>query len=290
MGVESRYGLKFGYMDHGPRNLITDVPGVRVGQVTLHDGEVHTGVTAIIPHTGDVFHEKCLAGAHVINGFGKSIGLVQVQELGTLETPILLTNTLSVGTVSTALVEYMLERNDDIGLDAGTVNSLVMECNDARLSDIRGLHITKEHARAALDAAADTFAQLLSAAANEVEEPVKRRVLAQMLYHLGRWIYLIDGADDLKKDAESGNYNPVALRYGLTDGTWTPESRRDFATTLDHSIHQMAAAFELWDFGVWTPVLQSTFYGGLFQVGKAVLDGSFHRPSRKNIREIEETE
>lgn len=157
MGVESRYGLKFGYMDHGPRNLITDVPGVRVGHVTLHDGEVHTGVTAIIPHTGDVFHEKCLAGAYVINGFGKSIGLVQVQELGTLETPILLTNTLSVGTVSTALVEYMLERNDDIGLDAGTVNSLVMECNDARLSDIRGLHITKEHARAALDAAADTL-------------------------------------------------------------------------------------------------------------------------------------
>lgn len=141
-----------------------------------------------------------------------------------------------------------------------------------------------------IDAAADTFAQLLSGAADEVEEPVKRRVLAQMLYHLGRWIYLIDGADDLKKDAESGNYNPVALRYGLTDGTWTPESRRDFATTLDHSIHQMAAAFELWDFGVWTPVLQSTFYGGLFQVGKAVLDGRFHRPSRKNIREIEETE
>ena len=118
MGVESRYGLKFGYMDHGPRNLITDVPGVRVGHVTLHDGEVHTGVTAIIPHTGDVFHEKCLAGAHVINGFGKSIGL-----------------------------------------DTGTVNSLVMECNDARLSDIRGLHITKEHARAALAAASETFAE-----------------------------------------------------------------------------------------------------------------------------------
>lgn len=159
MGVESRYGLTFGYMEHGQRNLITDVPGVRVGQVTLHGGEVHTGVTAIIPHTGDVFHEKCLAGAHVINGFGKSIGLVQVQELGTLETPILLTNTLSVGTVSTALVEYMLERNDDIGLDAGTVNSLVMECNDARLSDIRGLHVTKEHARAALAAASETFAE-----------------------------------------------------------------------------------------------------------------------------------
>ena len=155
---------------------------------------------------------------------------------------------------------------------------------------LKALSQLEKEKSSSIDAAADTFAQLLSGAADEVEEPVKRRVLAQMLYHLGRWIYLIDGADDLKKDAESGNYNPVALRYGLTDGTWTPESRRDFATTLDHSIHQMAAAFELWDFGVWTPVLQSTFYGGLFQVGKAVLDGSFHRPSRKNIREIEETE
>lgn len=141
-----------------------------------------------------------------------------------------------------------------------------------------------------MDRAADSFAVLLSSAAEELTDPIRKRIMEQILYHLGRWIYLIDGADDLKKDAESGNYNPVALRYGLTDGTWTPESRRDFATTLDHSIHQMAAAFELWDFGVWTPVLQSTFYGGLFQVGKAVLDGSFHRPSRKNIREFEETE
>ena len=141
-----------------------------------------------------------------------------------------------------------------------------------------------------MDRAADSFAVLLSNAAEELTDPIRKRIMEQILYHLGRWIYLIDGADDLKKDAESGNYNPVALRYGLTDGVWTPESRRDFATTLDHSIHQMAAAFELWDFGVWTPVLQSTFYGGLFQVGKAVLDGSFHRPSRKNIREIEETE
>ena len=115
MGVESRYGLNFGYMDHGPRNLITDVPGVRVGHVTLHDGEVHTGVTAIIPHTGDVFHEKCLAGAHVINGFGKSIGLVQVQELGTLETPILLTTTLSVGTAADTFAE------GDVGAGAGMV-------------------------------------------------------------------------------------------------------------------------------------------------------------------------
>ena len=140
-----------------------------------------------------------------------------------------------------------------------------------------------------MDKAADTFAVLLSSAAEGVEEPVRRRVLEQILYHLGRWVYLIDAADDLKKDAESGNYNPVALRYGLKDGTWDPESRHAFAVTLDHSIHQMAAAFELWNFGVWTTVLQTTFYAGLFRVGHAVLEGTYHRRDRKNIREIEET-
>ena len=140
-----------------------------------------------------------------------------------------------------------------------------------------------------MDKAADTFAVLLSSAAEGVEEPVRRRVLEQILYHLGRWVYLIDAADDLKKDAESGNYNPVALRYGLKDGAWDPESRHAFAVTLDHSIHQMAAAFELWNFGVWTTVLQTTFYAGLFRVGHAVLECTFHRRDRKNIREIEET-
>ena len=110
--------------------------------------------------------------------------------------------------------------------------------------------------------------------------------MEQILYHLGRWIYLIDGADDLKKDAESGNYNPVVSAVRI-DGRHSGRRRAagTLPSTLDHSIHQMAAAFELWDFGVWTPVLQSTFYGGLFQVGKAVLDGSFHRPSRERISE-----
>ena len=157
----------------------------------------------------------------------------------------------------------------------------------------RQLHMLGELEKAkdpSMDKAADTFAVLLSSAAEEIEDPIRRRILEQILYHLGRWVYLIDAADDLKKDAESGNYNPVALRYGLTDGTWDPESRHAFAVTLDHSIHQMAAAFELWDFGVWTAVLQTTFYAGLFQMGHAVLDGTYHRRHhRKNIREIEET-
>ena len=118
---------------------------------------LNTGVTAVIPHGGNMFQDKCVAAAHVINGFGKSAGLLQVQELGTLETPVLMTNTLSVGTVTTALVEYMLEQNEDIGVSTGTVNSVVMECNDGHLNDIRGLHVTKEHARAAIEAAAETF-------------------------------------------------------------------------------------------------------------------------------------
>ncbi len=141
-----------------------------------------------------------------------------------------------------------------------------------------------------IDQAADAFAALLAAAAQEVDDPIRRRVLEQLLYHLGRWVYLVDAADDLKKDALSGDYNPVALRFGLGDGVWTAEARREFAATLDHSIHMMATAFELWDFGVWTPVLESTLYTGLFQVGKAVLDGTFRAVRRGRIRKNHKNE
>lgn len=157
MGVQKEFGFTLGRMAKGRRNLITDVPGVKVGQISIHDGEIHTGVTAILPHTGDIFHDKCPAASHVINGFGKSTGLVQVDELGTIETPLILTNTLSVGTASTALVRYMLERNADIGVDTGTVNPMVFECNDGYLNDIRGLHVKQEHVLEALAAASDEF-------------------------------------------------------------------------------------------------------------------------------------
>lgn len=141
-----------------------------------------------------------------------------------------------------------------------------------------------------IDRAADAFAVLLGTAAQEVDNPVRRRVLEQLLYHLGRWVYLVDAADDLKKDAASGNYNPVALRFGLEGGVWTAEARQEFAATLDHSIHMMATAFELWDFGVWTPVLESTLYTGLFGVGKAVLDGTFQAVRRGRIRKNHKNE
>ena len=141
----------------GERDLITDVPGVKVGHVTLKEGDIHTGVTAVLPHGDNCFQNKVMAGVSVINGFGKSVGLIQIQELGTIETPILLTNTLSVGTACEELTRYMLEGNPDIGVTTGTVNCVVTECNDGRLNDIRGLHVRPEHVREALANAGEDF-------------------------------------------------------------------------------------------------------------------------------------
>lgn len=151
MGLQKETGIVIGKGTPGPKNLITDVPGVTVGHVTVKDGEINTGVTAILPHQGNIFQDKVLAASAVINGFGKSMGLVQVEELGTIETPIVMTNTLSIGIAATALVKYMLKQNPDIGDTTGTVNPLVCECNDGRLNDIRGLHVTEDHVLQALE-------------------------------------------------------------------------------------------------------------------------------------------
>ena len=136
-----------------------------------------------------------------------------------------------------------------------------------------------------IDAAADTFARLLSDAAGEVQEPVKSRVLAQLLYHLGRWIYLIDAADDLKKDTESGNYNPLLYRYHTENGVLGDADRLALAETLDASIERMASAYALYDYGVWTPILDSIFYESLYGIGKAVLDGTYRRRTRTRYGE-----
>lgn len=145
MGLDNKLDINIGKLKKGKNNLITDVSGVKVGHVTIKDGDINTGVTAILPHTGNMFKDKVMASSFVINGFGKSIGLVQVDELGTIETPIILTNTLSVGTASTALVKYMMKQNSDIGDTTGTVNCTVCECNDGYLNDIRGLHVEEKH-------------------------------------------------------------------------------------------------------------------------------------------------
>ena len=127
-----------------------------------------------------------------------------------------------------------------------------------------------------LDEPADTFAALLAAVAGELEDPVRRRVLEQLLYHLGRWIYLVDALDDLREDAETGNYNPLLLRFAPAGGVLSGPDKAAVASTLDASVRQMAAAFELWDFGPWSGVIRSAVYQGLYCVGNAVLDGTFH--------------
>ncbi len=141
----------------GKRNAITDVPGVKVGHATIADGEIQTGVTAILPHEGNIFQEKLPAGHAVFNGFGKTTGLIQIDELGVIETPIVLTNTLSVGSGYAALVKHALAQNKDIGVNTGTVNPVVCECNDGNLNDIRGMHVTEEYFFSALESAAADF-------------------------------------------------------------------------------------------------------------------------------------
>ncbi|MBT2570840.1 P1 family peptidase [Planococcus sp. ISL-110] len=145
------YGVEIGSMKPGALNAITDVTGVTVSHVTLSDGNMQTGVTAILPHQGDVFHNKLIASSHVINGFGKTMGTIQLAELGTLETPIVLTNTLNVGTAANAVIDYMLEKNPDIGNTTGTVNPIIGECNDMFLNDVRGRFVKEQHVRQALD-------------------------------------------------------------------------------------------------------------------------------------------
>ncbi len=127
-----------------------------------------------------------------------------------------------------------------------------------------------------MDEPADTFARLLSGVSAEVADPVKRRVLEQLLYHLGRWIYLVDAADDLAGDFASGSYNPLIPRFSLHSGALPEEAKETLAASLDHSIRLMGAAFELWDFGLWSNIIRATIYEGLFLVGKSVLDRTFH--------------
>ena len=138
------YGIKIGELEPGKLNAITDIQGICVGHQTMDHDCAKTGVTVVIPSKLNIFKNKLLAACNVINGFGKSIGTVQIEELGTLETPIAMTNTLSTGIVTDALVQYMLENNPDIGLETGTVNPVVCECNDGNLNHIRKSNVKQK--------------------------------------------------------------------------------------------------------------------------------------------------
>jgi len=135
-------GLEIGLFQPGQWNAITDVPGVKVGHETIIRGDnVRTGVTIISPHDGNLFENKVMGAVHVTNGFGKALGFTQVEELGTIETPIGLTNTLNIFIVANAIVDYMISKNPTIR----SVNPVVGETNDSGLNDIQGRHVLKKH-------------------------------------------------------------------------------------------------------------------------------------------------
>ena len=155
-------GIQIGDLPTGPHNGITDVRGVRVGHCTVIKGEgkseigkgpLRTGITAILPAPPtDIITNKIQAAAHVINGFGKSVGLMQIEELGTIETPILITSTLNVGKVADGLLDYLIM---DEGLEWPSINSVVMECNDSFLNEAWGRHLGKPEVVEAIKAVSD---------------------------------------------------------------------------------------------------------------------------------------
>jgi len=148
------HGVRVGGMEPGETNSLTDVPGVLVGHATVIDGpSIRTGVTAIRPHPRDLFAEKVKAASVVLNEFGKPIGLPQIDELGVIETPILLTSTMAVGKVADALITWVLDHRDVGAPPVTSLNPIVAECNDSYLNDIRARRIEGRHVYAALDGA-----------------------------------------------------------------------------------------------------------------------------------------
>ncbi|MFZ3102737.1 MAG: P1 family peptidase [Desulfitobacteriaceae bacterium] len=153
-------GLRLGDMETGPNNDISDVPNVLVGHVSLLSGQgklipgkgpVRTGVTAILPRgTTNIYRQPCNAGIEVFNGYGKSLGVPFIQENGLLNSPIMLTNTLSVYNVANGLITYLLEQNPEIGDNARTPNLVVFECDDSYLNDLRGRHVLSSDALLAI--------------------------------------------------------------------------------------------------------------------------------------------
>ncbi|MFX1565181.1 MAG: P1 family peptidase [Promethearchaeota archaeon] len=157
-------GLIIGSMPPGPHNTIADVPEVLVGHATIIEGEgklvpgqgpIRTGVTAILPHGGNLFLEPVVGAVHIINGFGKAVGLAQLMELGRIETPILITSTLNVGIVEDAVTQYVIEQNPQTGISQSTPNPLVAECHDGFLNDAQGRHVRSPHVFSAIKGASN---------------------------------------------------------------------------------------------------------------------------------------
>lgn len=155
-------GIWFGELPTGPRNMITDIPGVKVGHSTIikgsgplapGEGPIRTGVTAILPHEGSLY-EKPVKGAYFdFNGCGGLGGALQIREFGLIDSPIMLTNTMSMGAVAQATIRHMLKNNPSVGITGDTIIPIVSECDDSFLNDARGLHVREEHVFAAIEGA-----------------------------------------------------------------------------------------------------------------------------------------
>lgn len=161
-------GVWFGELPPGPKNAITDVTGVKVGHCTIirgsgplvvGKGPVRTGVTAILPHGRNLFREPVKAAYFDMNGCGGLMGALQIGEFGIVETPIVLTNTMSMGAAAEGVIRHLLKGNPDVGLDNDTIIPIVSECDDSHLNDSRGLHVREEHVIAAIEDAKETVVE-----------------------------------------------------------------------------------------------------------------------------------
>ncbi|MCP3742413.1 P1 family peptidase [Rossellomorea sp. BNER] len=150
--------VKIGTLPRGQNNCLVDIEGIKIGHVTLEkwiseEEKIQTGVTAILPHGGNLYREKVMAASFVINGYGKTTGLIQIEELGEIESPIMLTNTFSVGNVWQGTLQYMMNQTEEIGDTSGSINIVVGECNDMYLHSARHFTIEAQHAIDALEKA-----------------------------------------------------------------------------------------------------------------------------------------
>lgn len=151
------YGIKIGKLPKGKLNKITDVKGIKVGHETIDEEDCKTGVTVILPSEDNIFLNKFIASSYVLNGFGKPSGLAQIEELGTLESIIALTNTLNVGLVQDAVVEYMIDECKKEDVELKSFNAVIGECNDSYLSNIQARPVKKHHVYAAIENAGEDF-------------------------------------------------------------------------------------------------------------------------------------
>ena len=253
--------------------------------IAAHTGHVNCHETGAIEATG---HKVCVETSPDGKVTPAMVEAVLARHDGSehMVSPkmVYISDTTEIGTVYTkaeltALRHCCDEHGLLLFLDGARLGSaLTSPESDLTLADLAAL---ERERCSSLDAPADAFAKLLALAAEEVSDPVRRRVTAQLLYHLGRWVYLVDAADDLRADIKSGGYNPLALRFTPRDGALAPADSEALALTLDGSVRAMAAAFELLPETKYTPVLRAAVYEGLYAVGAAVLHGTFRKRQRR---------